>query len=664
MNGEPLRRGMTDVVLCAGVFAFTFIYRFNTLGGAFGGFSNDEFGYLARARQIQAGEWPFRDFNDPGWFLTDGMSALAQSIGGYNLRSQALLTIGMLSLAAGLTFLLARRAAGSYAAAFAAIAIHIGLEPRHYNYPKLVLYAAGILLAWRYVDRPTTGRLAALGGIAGLGFLFRHDHLIYLGAFSLATVAMVHWRSARQMLRGAVTVGLAAGIFVLPFLGFLAVSGGVGEYFRSALVYVERDAQRTGFTLPGVSRHDGQPILAIRREPPNEELGRVPINVRWTTTDAAERQDREARYHLSEGTTADGATWTYVLGDTSRANIESLVRDPLVDDTHGIDRAGFDVTAQERPLRVASLVDTRENATAFLYYTFVLLPVAAGMALFAIHRHGHGPFMTLLSTPAHLVPLLALALLLNAGFLSRGTTNIRLPDVGVTCAILLAWLCSAVFSRNSRRALPGFVPRLAVRIGFGVVLLFTMLSVNTLGQVTRHVGEAGFIGELGVVERATEVAAALAAPPGSLAGAEGQPGVLRLADYVRTCTFPEDRLFVLAEHPELYYFSNRLIAGGHAWLLPRYYSESVDEARIVSRLRAVRVPIVVTEDRTTYDNEYRMGFEQVDAYLRRFYTDAGEVGIGNGASLRVLVRTDLGRTGQYAPLGLPCFTQMASVAAR
>ena len=79
MSHEPRQRGMTDALLCAGVFAFTFVYRFNTLGGALGGFSNDEFGYLARARQIEAGEVPFRDFNDPGWFLTDALSALAQS---------------------------------------------------------------------------------------------------------------------------------------------------------------------------------------------------------------------------------------------------------------------------------------------------------------------------------------------------------------------------------------------------------------------------------------------------------------------------------------------------------------------------------------------------------------------------------------------------------
>ena len=71
----PSRRRAADAVLLITVLVAAFCYRFNTLGGAFGGFTNDQFGYLARARQIQTGDIPFRDFNDPGWFLTDYLSA-------------------------------------------------------------------------------------------------------------------------------------------------------------------------------------------------------------------------------------------------------------------------------------------------------------------------------------------------------------------------------------------------------------------------------------------------------------------------------------------------------------------------------------------------------------------------------------------------------------
>jgi hypothetical protein len=133
-----------------------------------------------------------------------------------------------------------------------------------------------------------------------------------------------------------------------------------------------------------------------------------------------------------------------------------------------------------------------------------------------------------------------------------------------------------------------------------------------------------------------------------------QPPVLRIAAYVAACTRPDDRLFVLGEYPQLYYFSNRLFAGGHAWLLPLYYTGEADEALIVARLMSARVPIVITEARAAYDEDYRPIFERVHAYLEREYRDAGEIE-GDGRRLRVLVAADLQPVRRYDALGLPCF---------
>jgi hypothetical protein len=108
-------------------------------------------------------------------------------------------------------------------------------------------------------------------------------------------------------------------------------------------------------------------------------------------------------------------------------------------------------------------------------------------------------------------------------------------------------------------------------------------------------------------------------------------------------------------YPELYYFADRLFAGGHAWLLPLYYSGAADEGRIVARLKAANVPIVLTEDRATYDREYRPVFEQVDRYLRDHYVDVGEIDVGDAPPLRVLAHARISPSGQYEPLGLPCF---------
>jgi len=649
---EAARRNVIDVSLAAIVFLTAFFYRFNTLGGVLGGFTNDEFGYLSRARQIQGGDVPFRDFNDPGWFLTDCLSAAAQWLGGYNLRSEALLTVGMLSLGAALTFLLARRAAGSTVVALLAVSVSIALDARHYNYPKIVLYAAGLMLAWAYVDRPDGVRRAGLGALVGLAFLFRHDHLVYLGGLSLMTVVFVHRSSLRDAVRAAAGLCGVAAIFVVPFLVFLALSGGVAEYFRAALVYVTRDAQRTSFSLPRLSLDSSKPLIALSREArdPNAR-----VNVRWNPVSEDDRRARETRWGLLDGRPLDGSTWTYVLRDTSTGNIEALIRDPLVDDTQGLDRTAFVLSGEPRRYMLTSQLDTVQNATAFLYYLIVLLPVAGALALWRL-RDAAVP-THVLPSPAHLVPLLVLAVMLNVGFLSRGSTNIRIADVGVTATVLLAWLLSALAGSDGRLLVRSLGARVLARGAAATLLFLTVLSANGLAQGTRALDNAGFgDGPAELVRRAGLVWDRLGAHPRTFVADREQPEILRVAGFINACTSPEDRLFVLGEHPELYYFADRRFAGGHAWLLPYYYSGDADEALIVARLKGARVPFVLTETGPDYDEDYRDVFEQIHGYLEDEYTDAGEVEFGGSRPLRVYVRADLTPARRYEPFDLPCFT--------
>ena len=659
---RPRHFPVGHVVLFALAFVIVFLYRFNTLGGALGGFSNDEFGYLARARQIQAGDLPFRDFNDPGWFLTDYLSAAAQWLGGYNLRSEAMLTIGMLSLGTALTFLLARRASGSIAAALTGIALQIAVEPRHYNYPKIVLYAAGLGLAWAYADRPGLLRLVALAALVPLAFLFRHDHLVYLGVLALLTVVLVHRASIREAVRAATALGAVVVAGVVPFLLFLALSGGVAEYFRSALVYVTRDAERTSFSFPRFSLDVSEPVVALTRSP----RGEIQINVRWEPIPDDQRGDRESRYQLAKGEQRDSVTWSYVLQDASAENIKALVSDPLVSDTHGLDRTTFTVEGQG--VRLESQLDSLANATAYLYYLLLLLPALGAVILL---RLGRTPSPThVVTSPEHMVPLLVLAAMLNVAFLSRGSTNIRIADVGVTAAVILAWIVSALARDGSALARDGsalaredrrhVLPNRAFRVfarSVGVVVLgFAFLAANGLNEWWRHVREAYYAsGPLHAATRASQVWNALGIPPPAFSEGEEQPRLLRVAAYLNACTDAADRVFVLGNYPELYYFSDRAFAGGHAWLLPLYYSDDVDEARIVARLREASVPIVITESGSEYEEEYRPVFNQVHAYLEGEYVQAGEVEIGGARPLRVLVRAGLEPTGRYAALDLPCF---------
>src|SRR6201986_4053096 len=106
------------------------------MGGAKGGFDNDQFLSLSYAKQVEAGHQPLRDFLDGGLqgaraSLTYEASALAQRLPGDNLRSEAILTIGAMALAAAVMCAAALRVASiPWAVAWTILAML--LEPKLY----------------------------------------------------------------------------------------------------------------------------------------------------------------------------------------------------------------------------------------------------------------------------------------------------------------------------------------------------------------------------------------------------------------------------------------------------------------------------------------------------------------------------------------------------
>jgi hypothetical protein len=71
------------------------------------------------------------------------------------------------------------------------------------------------------------------------------------------------------------------------------------------------------------------------------------VKVMWASSVTSEqREAAAARYGLQLHSPHGERTWNYLLLDSSRANLEALVRDPVVQDTDGIDRARFEVQGQ------------------------------------------------------------------------------------------------------------------------------------------------------------------------------------------------------------------------------------------------------------------------------------------------------------------------------
>jgi hypothetical protein len=225
-----------------GVAVLTAAWRFLT----FTGFNNDHYIYLAGAQQMLLGEWPVRDFVDPGWPLMYGVSALARLLLGRELWVELLLVSSAFAAGAAFTFAAAARLSGSLVLALMVTLLEIGINPRSFGYPKLLLYA---IAGWAFVTATahmTRRRAVLLAALTVVAFLFRHDHGIYIGAGSLVAVILGSASEGTQVVaRRAAVFAAAVLLFVLPWALFVQYQVGLVDYFKPALEFSRAEAEGT-----------------------------------------------------------------------------------------------------------------------------------------------------------------------------------------------------------------------------------------------------------------------------------------------------------------------------------------------------------------------------------------------------------------------------------
>lgn len=250
------RRRLVAALLVATLIALVaFVYRFNTLGGALGGFDNDHFIYLIRTDMVLAGEQPLRDFVDAelrgAWpALTYTVSAWAQQIGGRTLLPEAFLTAGALAVASAIVFLISLRLSRRWSIAVLAAAVTIVMTPKLYNYPKVLMLALGAWALAEAVVAPSVLRLGVLALATVVAALFRHDFALYIGAAAVAALIARDAGDWKSVVRSVAVYAALTFVLALPSIVWVQVYEGVPAYVNGSLASVAVERARTQLFLP------------------------------------------------------------------------------------------------------------------------------------------------------------------------------------------------------------------------------------------------------------------------------------------------------------------------------------------------------------------------------------------------------------------------------
>jgi hypothetical protein len=628
MLAAGMRVGVRAQTIGAGiaVFVLAFLYRLPDATELI----NDHFMHLVFGRQLLWGRLPVRDAVSLGMPLQTGLSAAAEWLVGYRLLSEALIISTALAAAAVLTFAVIRRATGSLVIAAAGALLEVAIAPRTYSYPKLLVYSAGILLLWRYVDRPSSRRAVELGLATALAFYLRHDHGLYLGLSAVAVMVMRHGRSIKTTMRQIVVLAATCTVLVAPFFAYIEAMGSVRDYLQDLRQFSEREHSANPFVWPSWPLSSPS---SVARWTSKEERA-VQINVRWhaASPDASRRQ-AAARYHFQVPDSGPVESGRFTLFDVSAENGRALVSDPAIEDTSGIDRVTGEVYVPgwyAGPVRLLQGLETAPASAALLFFAFLLLPAAAALVVAFGHLER--------SERIKVASVVLVALLTFAGFV-REALDARIADASVAPIVLGAWL-SARWLSGGRSSPWGRAARIA---SLAIILLPLTRSIVVAGAVVPRVERAE---PLNVTWRQL-----VTSPPVDAWPAKGS-AKYRIVRYVRECTGPSEPLLVLSGGAELYYYADRPFAGHIGLYMQGYYSSDVDQRADAAALERDRPAVAIIEPGRETDLATH---HSARAFLAANYRPLGELTTTDDVVLRVYGRTDRQSTFTHPDVGWPCY---------
>jgi hypothetical protein len=610
--------------------------------------TNDHFGRIAPARQIaRYGALPFRDYFDPGYFLTELSSAALQRAFGDNLLGELLLNTTFIATGSLLVLVLARRLSGATAVAIIAAVVALFAGPREYDYDKVLFYPLGLFFCWRYFVRPQPRALAALAAAIVVAGLYRYDNGVYLAAAAVVGIVALHGLRAVAARHIAWLAG-ATVVFSAPFLLFVQLNGGLANAVDQMWTYGLRESARTRISsLPHL------PLSPVIGMAPLSRGSRV--SIRWAASvDALQRARKATALGLADEMPdrPDRRTWTYLLTDTSSAHIRRIVNDPSVEDTGGIDRARsrlehpapfwlrYDRQVPLLRLRFLPRLWDPDGAGAALYYVFLAIPIAATLLLVAVYRSEDRPSPAVV---ALLSATVTMAVITDALIL-RDPVGARVGGMAGPPAILCAWMATHL-PRRPRWA------RVSLRVAGALIFAMTLGTLAIVGDWPHRV-----IPQLADPAILVANAKVLSQTPPSLTQLPASR-IEGLITYVHDCTQPTDRVYASWFFPELYVLAQRGFAGGLVATFGQHWSEPRFQARSVRWFESQSVPIVIL-DTSTY-NDFHDWYPLISDYFAAHYRVAGESNFGDPTvsphGYRVLVRRDRSPVRVDSRWGLACF---------
>jgi hypothetical protein len=642
---SPRERPFIAAAVVATVFSATFVLRWLTLD-----FDNDYFMHMSWAAEMVHGEWPVRDFVEPGFPLQTWLAYAGLRIGGYQLSWEGVLACSLIASSSVLTYVVSRQLGVPRWLALLVTTVAAATYPRLYAYPKAFVYPFAVWALLGYFRNPNRRTLFLVASATAIAFLFRHDHGVWITGPTVLGLALFHWSQPRTLTRAILSYGIVATLLVSPWLAWVAASGHADQYWDFLL---ERSQGLTDRARVPVQRFDldrGAPLLTLA------PIEFPVVGIRWApAVSPAERLQREHRYSLRLIPSTEDR---YRLTNLDSDNVRALLLDVAVEDTAGISRASLRVPEggfswiylqlqRYIPLirlRVLPGIVKPANAEQWLTdLTFgvpwVVLLVAL-VSLISIWKRG------LDSSATILIVVVAVLSIVTYQTLIRASPDSRLGDIVALTGILLAWLIWRMWSVSAW-------PRYPLRAVAIVLLALTVISAFSFGRVFPRLGAVGVNGPTNLTRRLFGVGTLYGGRPLDLYSPPGATGLPGLSRWLNECTAVNDRVSIIGFEPQVFFVAERGFAGGLAFYDLGWNSSERDQALTIERWSRQRVPVILAME--TEWESFSRDYPMVRAWIDERYEVVKQSAFEGTKRLRVFRDRSFRPVRQQPATGLPCF---------